>query len=489
MNDELKKILKLIDEEPQRFSDKIPEIERQIFREVSVLLKDLKTDSSGRIIPSIENLNLVNSIKGRLGKIFVSKKYAEAVKRFVGSIPSIANQQIATPQLPAVSKKMISAVARQNIDNTLESLIGSGYKQNVVSKIQNVLLTSVTTGGSHADLIENLRNQIVSTDERAGMISRYAQTYVVNSLGQFAGQGNKMIADALNSEWFEYVGSNIETTREFCEHLTKKRYVHISEIPTLLDGIIDGHEVEINRNTGLPKGMIEGTTPENFIVYRGGWNCGHELIPVNEVSVPKAVRDKIKHKKNISKQDEEYVIKLLNEKQDGKEIYANKEKAIEFAKKHNLSNAERIAINIYTGKAYKDLNKELREGTISEKNKSFETILNSALDKLNPINDTIYRGVNLPESAIKNYIEAFNSNTDITEKAFTSTSFDKNVAIMFSKAVSFEIKSKTGRDITELSKFGWKESEVLFKSGTNFKVTGITQHQSGNYTITMEEVN
>jgi hypothetical protein len=40
--------------------------------------------------------------------------------------------------------------------------------------------------------------------------------------------------------------------------------------------------------------MIDGTTADNFIVNRGGYNCGHELIPVSEVRVPKEVREKVR---------------------------------------------------------------------------------------------------------------------------------------------------------------------------------------------------
>ncbi len=102
------------------------------------------------------------------------------------------------------------------------------------------------------------------------------------------------MTDDLGLEWFEYVGSNIETTREFCEHLTEKRYVHKSEIKTILKGDIDGHQCEIYEKTGLPKGMIEGTTEQNFQVNCGGWNCRHQLVPVAKEAVPKVLRDKIK---------------------------------------------------------------------------------------------------------------------------------------------------------------------------------------------------
>lgn len=300
MNKDLERILKIIDEEPSKFNSKIPGIEKKIFREISFLLKELKVTGNGNIESSIENLDLINAIKGKMNKILVSKEYADLVKRFVSNFPAISNYQTNIPDLSKGAKKMISAVTKQNINNTLESLVGAGYKQEVVSKLNNILLTSVTSGGSYSDLIEMLQSKLVSTEKKPGMLSKYSKTYVTDALGQLAGQGNKMIADDLKSEWFEYVGSNLTTTREFCEHLTEKRYVHKSEIPEILKGNIDGHQCEIYEKTGLPKGMIEGTNSTNFVVYRGGHKCRHQLIPVNELAVPKNIRDKFNR---INEQD------------------------------------------------------------------------------------------------------------------------------------------------------------------------------------------
>jgi len=292
---DINKISNILNDAPVEFQDKIPNIEQKIFKDISVLLKDLKTDSSGNIKPSIENLRIINEIKTKLGKIVVSKEYSKLVNDFVSNIPAISNFQTSMNGLPTDARKMMTAVAKAQIDNTLESLIGNGYKETVVNQLYNTLLTNVITGGSYADMTEQLRNQLITTPDSQGMLSRYAKTYVTDTLGIFAGQGNSMIANALGSEWFQYVGSNIKTTREFCEHLTKKRYVHISEFQTLLDGNIDGHQCKINQATDLPMGMKDDTTVDNFIVNRGGWNCGHELKPVNELSVPKYLRDKFQN--------------------------------------------------------------------------------------------------------------------------------------------------------------------------------------------------
>ncbi|MBQ7388047.1 MAG: hypothetical protein IJW01_01540 [Paludibacteraceae bacterium] len=137
----------------------------------------------------------------------------------------------------------------------------------------------------------------------------------------FTAQNNKLLTDDLETEWFMYTGSNIETTREFCQHLTEKKYIHRSEIPTILTGKIDDHQCEIYDKTGLPYGMIEGTTPENFQVNCGGWNCRHQLVPVADAVVPADVRRRFEFAKNTRNKLQEY-----NDKDDKLNIPSTKGK-------------------------------------------------------------------------------------------------------------------------------------------------------------------
>jgi len=77
--------------------------------------------------------------------------------------------------------------------------------------------------------------------------------------------------------------------------MTKKHYIHISEIPTLISGIIDGHQCKLGSN-GLPLGMFEDTNEQNFETNRGGYNCRHLLYPVKKSNVPKNIRDTFEKK-------------------------------------------------------------------------------------------------------------------------------------------------------------------------------------------------
>lgn len=290
---ELEKILGKLTDGPDSFVSKLPDIERQVFREVVTAVKELQIDSVGRVVASIANLKVINSIKVKLERILISSEYKSAVKEFVsefGKISNLGAQYFNFNALP--NNAMFKAVTDIAIDNTLESLTGSGYKSTVVSKLGDMLVKSVTSGGMYNDLVEGLRTELVSTDKSTGILSRYAKTYATDALSQFSGQQMSLVSDGLGSQWFQYVGSNKDTTREFCKYLTDKEYVHKSELSRIIRGKIDNHQCELSKKTGLPLGMFDVTTENNFIIYCGGHNCQHRLVPVNETSVPAILRQK-----------------------------------------------------------------------------------------------------------------------------------------------------------------------------------------------------
>ena len=51
-------------------------------------------------------------------------------------------------------------------------------------------------------------------------------------------------------------------------------------------------EIPCNSKTKLPDGMKKDTNVNNIQNYAGGWNCGHRFIAIDEVLVPKELRDK-----------------------------------------------------------------------------------------------------------------------------------------------------------------------------------------------------
>lgn len=288
-------ILKTITDANKQFASSLDKSQARLLAEALDLVRTLDI-RNGKIAPSIANLKLISNIKAKLSKAVVNSDYIKSVKDLVGNFDTIqATQNIYfTPMLAKSSTvKKQNLIKQISIDNTVSQLTEAGLGANVTDEIRNKLLKSVTSGAQYNDLVAEMTQYLTDTEESPGALSKYAQTYVNTSLNQFAGNNNKLMTEDLGLEWYRYVGSNKETSREFCIHLEAKDYVHVSEIPEILRGHIDGHKCKIYPATGLPYGMIDGTTPDNFMANRGGWNCGHQLIPVMAASVPASAKAKI----------------------------------------------------------------------------------------------------------------------------------------------------------------------------------------------------
>lgn len=191
-------------------------------------------------------------------------------------------------------RPLLKVVRNQAIQDTFQQLTTQGISQNVRDNIINILRTNITSGGSYADLAEQLRTSLMNTENSKGILDRYVKTIASDSINQFNRQYTQIVSNDLGYVWFRYMNTDIENTRCFCDAMTDKDYFHISEVPGLLKGEgleCNGDKVEIYHKTGLPYGMIEGTNPENFFVRAGGWNCRHSIQPVAERQVPINIRD------------------------------------------------------------------------------------------------------------------------------------------------------------------------------------------------------
>lgn len=293
-----KDVIKQIEATDSKFGSVVDDAQKRMLREVLTLTKDLEL-SNGRIMPTVGNLKLISKIKEKLNKAVVNKEYLSGVKDLLKSFEGIQAAQLGyfkTISEGKTTQQKYDLVRGMAIENTAAQLTESGIDANVTSKLKDMLLRSVTSGGLYRDLVGEVSEFLSNTDKSPGALSRYAKTYTTTALNQFAGQTNKLMTEDSGAEWFRYVGSDIETTREFCDLMTDKDYFHVSEIPELLKGHIDGKKCEIYDKTKLPKGMIEGTNKDNFQVNCGGWNCRHAVVPVLTFTVPKELRDKFKVK-------------------------------------------------------------------------------------------------------------------------------------------------------------------------------------------------
>ena len=296
---ELQSVIDTLDKAADSFDQIANAEQKKIYDEVITLAKDLDLDANGNVRQSIANLKRLTEIKARLAALSKDKEWVAGISGFAKYFGVLQQQQNAyyTDHFPSLTlsetaKKKHALMKQLAVQNTMEALMGSGLKANVTDKLNDILLRAVTTNAKFADLQEELRAHLLGKNGGQGAFSRYATTYATTALSQFTGQNNKLLTDDLDCEWFMYTGSNKETSREFCIQLTAKKFIHRSEIPTILTGRIDDYQCAIYEKTGLPYGMIEGTTADNFQCNCGGWNCRHQLVPIADALVPASLRAK-----------------------------------------------------------------------------------------------------------------------------------------------------------------------------------------------------
>ena len=292
-------LLSQVDKALAQFSKVVDSSQKALFEEIHLLVSALEKDKNGNIKTTISNMQQVVKIKAKIGNIVISDAYRDGVSMLMNGFDLVYRTQKAyykksfqAGTIGEIATKKQKLLRQLAVQNTIEGLTGAGIQAQITDKIGDMLMRSVTSGAKWTDMVSEMKAYLDPDGDGTGAFAKYAKTYATTAMGQFTGQNNKLMTDALDTEWYMYVGSDIETTREFCLHLTKKRYIHVSEIPTILEGHIDGHDCAIYKKTGLPQGMIEGTTPENFQVNVGGWNCRHQLLPVAAEAVPADIRRK-----------------------------------------------------------------------------------------------------------------------------------------------------------------------------------------------------
>ncbi len=166
-----------------------------------------------------------------------------------------------------------------------------------------------------------------------------------------------------------------------------------------------------------------------------------------------------------------------------------------------LDELEIISIYRYTASS-KNLNNPLNAGQVlTGKLEVHQKMMNAALDKLKntkSYDKLVFRGANLDESLVLSKYKN-NIGKEITEEAFTSSSKLEKVADDFiekfrdiNKAqVKYFIQSKTGIDINDMSHYtkvvGENQAEILFKSGTKFRIESVEKNIEGIFEIVMRE--
>jgi hypothetical protein len=291
---QIQKILQTIDGAVTKFTDGLPDQEKEIYGNLLKLLKRLEVDRLGNIKNNLSNIRLLSDINKEVNAIVQSDAYSAKVAEFVNvykDISKLQNQYLSTVFDKFKPTKVLREITKASIEITVDQMTENGVTNLLAGELKDILKQNITSGASYSDMASQIENAILGNDEIDGGMTRYAKQIAVDAVNQYNATYTKQVTSDFDAKWFRYTGSLMETSREFCRALKDKDggYYHISEIPGFLEGTVGDEQVEISRSTGLPKGMNENTNVDNFSVLRGGWNCGHQIFPVSKASVPESL--------------------------------------------------------------------------------------------------------------------------------------------------------------------------------------------------------
>lgn len=257
-------------------------------------LRRLDIDPGGNIKTTVANLNILASIKSKLTKLVLTDDYLVSVKDFVNSFTTIATLQNSywkSIEKEFSPKPLLREIRIQAIGDTVNSLTEAGIGVNITDNLTGILRTNITSGGSYKSLEKQLRESLTDTQKSDGLLTKYANQITTDSINQYSRQYTKAVSNDLGLSWYSYANSLIKTSRPFCIAMHERDYFHESEIPALLKATDLYYndqktgkltKVPIYDRTGLPAGMYENENPGNFLIYLGGYKCGHQARPVSE---------------------------------------------------------------------------------------------------------------------------------------------------------------------------------------------------------------
>lgn len=294
--------MKKISQAINKFNRSIPKSQRKIYEGIIEQVNRLELYADGKIRPTVKNLSILASIKAKINRVVLTDDYKQEVRDFAkafNDVTKLQNEYWKSLESSFKPRPLLKEIRKQAITDVVGKLTEAGIGANVSDRVIDILRTNITSGGSYRELTAQLRDGLLNTEQK-GYLDKYAKQVTVDSLNQYSAQYSQVVTSDLAYEWFKYDNTDIETTRPFCDAMTDQPYFHISEIPRILraEGLYyfkDGvkTKVPLYDKTGLPHGMIPGTNAENFFIRRGGYQCGHQIRPVNERQVPGEVKDRV----------------------------------------------------------------------------------------------------------------------------------------------------------------------------------------------------
>lgn len=258
-----------------RMDEALPRVFSKLSDQVIDLASELSLDPKDRAKTLKELIKLKKDIANTIiTNVPYQLQVAEVIKGF-DMLAELSNEYITLAIGDFKEKKALyQAILETNIATTKDALLGAGIRDNFGTAIQEVLKDNIAGIGSRSELNKTLRKFIEGTEQEAPFLNRYIKQTTNDAVMTFNSEYIQTIAADLDVEHYYYQGTVIADSRPFCVSRAGRYFTT--------------DEVKAWPNLKGWQGRMAGTNSSTIFIYRGGYNCRHQLWPISQEVYDKA---------------------------------------------------------------------------------------------------------------------------------------------------------------------------------------------------------
>lgn len=234
----------------------------------------------GKIVNSTANITRIGAIVALSEQLIGDELWLTAVGDYIGSMDTVNDGVLAYMRtLGPIDEEPLLALNRQFktlVANTLTN--PQTYAGNVFLPVAQDLAASITQQATITEAIDSVALVVEGSEDSLGPIAGDIGPIAIDVSKVSERSITQQAADQLDVKFYFYQGSEIDTTRKFCED-RRGRYWHKKEVEGWASLQWDG--------------KVEGTNAKTIFIWLGGWygkekGCRHALVPVARRDVPPA---------------------------------------------------------------------------------------------------------------------------------------------------------------------------------------------------------
>lgn len=265
-------LVSLIDRQERDFADWLKRNDKRITNAIISVYEKAPTAKDGYIDKRAIN-KFIALVPRRLKKALGETGYFKRVQEYLANFDKIAQQNATLLNKvggynSADLLKLASPLQKRITNIVLTNLVGTNLANMFIQPVNDSLLRLATIGTTLTDTVNSIRGAIVGQSQYS-KFANYALTAGRDALSQYDGALNQKIADEFGLNAVVYVGTVVENSRAQCIRWLGRDFIPISELQGEIDWAF---------NNG--SGMIPATTPDTFVLYRGGFSCRHKAVPI-----------------------------------------------------------------------------------------------------------------------------------------------------------------------------------------------------------------